>query len=85
MLSFSETNFVQITVGPDPIRGSNLLEETRELLREGVSEIELARLTARGASLSTYDAIALMREAAESHRRDRPTAQEVIGSRPTVP
>jgi hypothetical protein len=85
ILSFAETNFVPIAVGPDPTRGTYLMDETRDLLREGLSETELAQLTARGASLSTRNAITIMRDAAESHRRDQPTSQGPIDSRPAVP
>jgi hypothetical protein len=61
------------------------MAETRELVLDGLSDIELARLTARGATLSTRDAIALMRDAAESHRRDQPTAQAPTRSGPAIP
>ena len=44
-----------------------LLTETRELLSDGLTDDELAQLTARGATLSNRDAITVMRDAAESH------------------
>jgi hypothetical protein len=65
MLSFAETNFGPQVI--DPI-STALLTETRELLRDGLPDIELARLTARGASLSTRELVTLMRDAVESHR-----------------
>jgi predicted ATPase len=65
MLSFAETNFPGMAL--DAV-GAALLTETREFLRDGLPDIELAQLTARGVSLSTRDAITLMRDAAGSHR-----------------
>ena len=71
MLSFADSNYAEI---PRDSSATLIMAEARELVRDGVSDIELARLTARGASLSTRDAIALMRDASESHPRKRPTA-----------
>src|SRR5262249_20103083 len=59
---FAEANFALIR---EPL-GQDWWTETHELLRNGLADAELARLTARGASLSTRDAITLMRDAAES-------------------
>jgi len=47
--------------------GTALLTETRQLLKDGLPDEKLARLTERGAALSTRDAITLLRDAAESH------------------
>jgi hypothetical protein len=82
MLSFGDSNFAAI---PRDTWATQVMAETRELVLEGLSDIELARLTARGATLSTRDAIALMRDAAESHRRDQPTAQAPTRSGPAIP
>ena len=68
MLSFAETNFGPAEHSLDEVSTARLTE-TRQLLKDGLPDIELARLTARGASLSPHDVIPLMRRTAGSQQR----------------